>query len=255
MIPDKKVIVFDIDGTLTPSKSPITLEMAKLVQELMKQKMVVAISGASIKQFQTQFLPLLLNDESILPFIQNLKLLPTSGSQRFEYDKEKNEWVMTDKEPLGENIKTTAKKLLQEIINSEKYEIPPDPAGDLVEDRDTQITFSGRGQLASVEEKTKWDPDRKKREKIKTVLEPELPDASILINAYSSIDILPKGFNKAVGLTRFLTNLGLDKSDALFVGDGLFPSGNDYSLYEAGFDTIAVKGPEETAQVIKKWIG
>ena len=87
------------------------------------------------------------------------------------------------------------------------------------------------------------------------MLEPELPEASILINAYSSIDILPKGFNKAVGLMRFLNKISLQKSDMVFVGDGLFPGGNDYSVYKAGFDTLAVKGPEETALLIKTWIG
>ncbi|OGI62407.1 hypothetical protein A2818_02490 [Candidatus Nomurabacteria bacterium RIFCSPHIGHO2_01_FULL_40_12] len=254
MLPDKKIITFDVDGTLTPSKSSITPEMANLVKELMKQKMVVAISGARFEQFKNQFLPPFFDDDSMLPFIQNLKLLPTSGSQRFEYDKIKKEWELTDKEPLRKDIKEKAKKLLKEIINSGLYDIPSNPKGDIVEDRDTQITFSACGQLASIEDKRLWDPDKKKREKIKALLEPELPETSILINAYSSIDILPKGFNKAVGLMRLLNKMGLQKSDMIFVGDGLFPGGNDYSVYEAGFETIAVKGPEETAVIIKQWI-
>ena len=41
MLPEKKIIIFDVDGTLTPSKSPITPEMANLVKELMKKKMVI----------------------------------------------------------------------------------------------------------------------------------------------------------------------------------------------------------------------
>jgi hypothetical protein len=76
----------------------------------------------------------------------------------------------------------------------------------------------------------------------------------ILINGSSSIDILPKGFNKAVGLTRLLEKLGLGKKDMLFVGDALFPGGNDYSVLEAGIKTIAVGGPEEAASIIEKWV-
>ena len=75
-----------------------------------------------------------------------------------------------------------------------------------------------------------------------------------MINGTSSIDILPKGFNKAVGLNRFLGEVGLEKTDVIFVGDALFPGGNDYSVYEAGIETIAVKGPEETMAIIKKWL-
>jgi phosphomannomutase len=77
----------------------------------------------------------------------------------------------------------------------------------------------------------------------------------MLINAYSSIDIVPKGFNKAVGLLRYLSKIGLNKSDIIYVGDALFPGGNDYSIVEAGIEHIAVKGPEETEILIKNWLG
>jgi len=174
--------------------------------------------------------------------------------REIEYDEEKKEWRITDKESMPVEAKERAIKLLEEVIANPQYEIPPNPYGKIIEDRDTQITFTPNGQQAPVEIKMKFDPDRKKREKIKAMLEPKLPELSILINGTSSIDILPKGFNKAVGLTRFLNKIGFNKSDVVFVGDGLFPGGNDYSVYEAGFDTIAVKNPQETEAIIKEWI-
>ena len=253
MLPENKIIAFDLDGTLAVSKSPMTFQMGDLLKQLSKQKMVVVISGGSFKQFQTQFLPPFLNNDSEVSF-DNLKLLPTSGSQRYEYDKEKKEWELTDKEPLDEDVKTRAKKLLQEVIDSDLYGIPPNPIGAIIEDRDTQITFTPNGQQAPIEIKRLWDPDRKKREKIKAMLAPQLPEVDLLINGSSSIDILNKGFNKAVGLERLLDNLSLQKSDMIFVGVALFPGGNDYSVLEAGIKTIAVKGPEETEEIIKGWI-
>lgn len=254
MLPDKKIIAFDVDGTLTVSKTLITEGMAHLIKELVKERQVLAIAGGSFHQLETQFLPPFLNDESMLPFIHNFTLLPTSGSQRYEYDEVKREWMMTDKEPLDAGVKERAIKLLQEVIDNPIYEIPPNPIGNIIEDRDTQITFTPNGQQAPVEIKMKFDPDRKKRERIKAMLDPKLPEVSILINGTSSIDILPKGFNKAVGLTRYLNKVGLNKSDVLFIGDGIFPGGNDYSVLEAGFDTIAVKNPFETEAIIKGWI-
>lgn len=254
MLPDKKIISFDLDGTLTVSKSPITKEMALLVKELIKERMVVVISGGSFKQFQNQFFPPFRDDDSLTPFISNLILLPTSGSQRYEFDKTKKEWELKDKEPLDDDIKNKAIELLNKIIADPAYGIPANPYGKIIEDRDTQVTFTPNGQQAPIEIKRLFDPDRKKREKIREVIAPELPGADILINGSSSIDILPKGFNKAVGLTRLLSNLGLNKADIIFVGDALFPGGNDYSVFEAGIETISVKGPEETEGIIKKWI-
>jgi len=255
MLPDKKIIAFDIDGTLTASKTLITDSMANLIKELIKKKIVVAIAGGSFKQMLTQFLPPFSNDEAMLPFIHNFTFLPTSGSQRYQYNETKKEWILVDKEPLPRDAKEKAIKLLQEVIDNPIYEIPPNPIGNIIEDRDTQITFTPNGQQAPVEMKLAFDPDRKKREKIKAYLEPQLPEVSILINGTSSIDILTKGFNKAVGLLKFLDKMGFQKSDVIFVGDGLFPGGNDYSVHEAGFDTIAVKGPEETASILKSWLG
>ena len=255
MLPDKKIIAFDVDGTLTASKTLITESMADLIKELVKQKMVIAIAGGSFGQMQTQFLPPFLNDDAMIPFIHNFTLLPTSGSQRYQYDEIKKVWILTDKEPLPGDAKEKAIKLLQYVIDSGQYEIPPNPTGNIIEDRDTQITFTPNGQQAPVAIKMAFDPDRRKREKIKALLEPQLPEVSILINGTSSIDILTKGFNKAVGLNRFLDKAGFKKSDVLFVGDGIFPGGNDYSVYEAGFDTIAVKNPEETESIIRGWLG
>ena len=255
MLPAKKIIAFDLDGTLSKSKTPITEEMGELVKQLAKKIMVIVTSGGSYNQFKTQFLPPFHSDDSMLPLIHNLILLPTSGSQRYEYDQVKKDWVITDREPLPDYVKEKAKKLLQDIIDSGQYDIPSNPVGEIVEDRGTQITFSGCGQRAALEVKTAWDPDKKKRQKIVSVLAAELPEASLLINAYSSIDIVPKGFNKAVGLGRLLKKLGLEKSDLIYIGDGLFPGGNDYSVYEAGFETISIKGPEEVAPLIRDWIG
>jgi hypothetical protein len=255
MLPDKKIIAFDIDGTLTASKTLITDNMSNLIKELVKKRMVVAIAGGSFKQMLTQFLPPFSNDEAMVPFIHNFTFLPTSGSQRYQYDEIKKEWILVDKEPFPDGVKEKAIKLLQEVIDNPIYEIPPNPIGSIIEDRDTQITFTPNGQQAPVAMKLAFDPDRKKREKIKMFLEPQLPGVSILINGTSSIDILTKGFNKAVGLVRFLDKIDLNKSDVIFVGDGIFPGGNDYSVYEAGFDTISVKNPEETEILIKTWLG
>jgi hypothetical protein len=255
MLPDKKIIAFDVDGTLTESKSPITDSMASLLKELIKQKMVIAVSGGKFGQFETQFLPPFEKDNSFIPFIHNLKLLTTSGTQRYDFDEAKHGWMLIDKEPLGEEVKERIKKLLKEIIESSAiYEIPPNPTGDIVEDRDTQITFSALGQQAKVEDKKAWDPDQRKRKKIVSVIGPQVPEVTMLINAYSSIDIVPKGFNKAVGLTRYLDKIGLNKSDIVYVGDALFPGGNDYSIVEAGIENIAVKGPEETEVIIRTWL-
>lgn len=250
----KKIIAFDLDGTLAESKSPIKEDMADLIEELIKEKIVVVISGGTIKQFNTQLLPAFSKEDLLSPFIKNLILLPTSGSQRYEYNLEKKEWILTDIELFKEEVKQKVKEVLKGIIDSGLYDIPQNPTGEYIEDRLTQLSISALGQEAPIEQKKLWDPDQKKRQKIKAVLDKELPETSIIIGGTTTIDILPKGFNKASGLKRLLDKLNMTIGDMLFVGDAIFPGGNDYSAYEAGIESIKVSGPDETKEIIKKLI-
>jgi phosphomannomutase len=250
----KKVIAFDLDGTLAVSKQPITKDMAVLIEELAKEKIVAVISGGTFKQFNTQFLPAFSQEDLASSFIKNLILLPTSGSQRYEYNLEKKEWSLTDIELFPEQVKQKANKVLKEMINSGLYDIPKNPTGEYIEDRLTQLSISALGQEAPIEQKKLWDPDQKKRQKMKAVLDKELPETSIIIGGTTTIDILPKGFDKATGLKRLLEKLGMTIEDMVFVGDAIFPGGNDYSAEEAGIESIKVSGPEETKETIKKWI-
>ena len=79
----KKLIVFDLDGTLAESKSPIDKEMAKLLRHLLDKAKVAVISGGSWKQFQTQFLGHLRAGH----LLDQLSILPTCGTQFYAHDK------------------------------------------------------------------------------------------------------------------------------------------------------------------------
>jgi phosphomannomutase len=252
---DKKIVAFDLDGTLAESKQHLEPYMAEILCELAKEKKVAVITGGSFGQFQKQFLPFLnsantLDDEIISNFI----LLPTSGSSRYEYNKKTKEWNMTDIEEFPKDIKIKVIEELNNLVAEHKYGIGAVISGDdIVEDRVTQITLSALGQHAPIDKKNLWDPDQKIRQIIKKELEKKLPRVNIVIGGTTSIDILPYGFNKAKGLNRLLRNMNLTINDMVFLGDAIFPGGNDYSVYEAGIESIKVSGPKETADIIKKW--
>jgi hypothetical protein len=96
-----------------------------------------------------------------------LKIITTSGTQRYEYDKLQKTWQLVDKTGIDESVKDRVKKLFKEVIDNPAYGIPQNPVGEIVEDRDTQITFTPNGQLAPVEIKKLFDPDRTKRDPLK----------------------------------------------------------------------------------------
>ena len=251
----QKIIAFDLDGTLAESKQEMKTEMSSLLKDLVKERMVVIISGGSISQFEKQFLPSLTNTDKDELFFDNLFLLPTSGSRRYQYNKANSSWVITDTVEMLPEVSKKVMLALEEYIALGKYDIHAVIPGDkIIEDRVTQITLSALGQHAPLSDKSIWDPNQLKRKQIKKDLEEILPEVEINIGGSTSIDILPKGFNKAKGLLRLLDRLGMSIEDMLFVGDAIFPGGNDYSPYEAGIQCIKTSGPTETQEIIKSWL-
>jgi hypothetical protein len=78
----KKLIVFDLDGTLAESKSSLDAEMSALLHDLLGVVKVAVISGGDWPQFEKQVLSHLPHDERLA----NLSLLPTCGTKFFQYN-------------------------------------------------------------------------------------------------------------------------------------------------------------------------
>jgi hypothetical protein len=120
-----------------------------------------------------------------------------------------------------------------------------------IEDRGSQITFSALGQQAPIEEKEKWDPDFAKRKKMKAALDQLIPEFSVRLGGTTSVDITKLGIDKAYGIRKLRDILGIAIEEMIFIGDALFPGGNDYPAKEAGVVSIQVRDPNETKRVIE----
>ncbi|MFT5904790.1 MAG: phosphomannomutase [Cryomorphaceae bacterium] len=241
----KELIVFDLDGTLAESKSEVDPEMVALLVSLMSIVKVAVISGGAWSQFEKQLLANLPQDKAL----KNLSLLPTCGTKFLHYDtnwKEVYSEDLTDEEKA--KIIASLKKVMVSQGQEEKLE---DSWGEVIEDRESQITFSALGQQAPIEEKKKWDPDFTKRMKMKVLFDDLIPEFSVRLGGTTSIDITQQGIDKAHGIHKLQEILGVAIGEMIFIGDALFPGGNDYPAKEAGVLSIQVRDPEETKRVIE----
>jgi hypothetical protein len=239
----KQLIVFDLDGTLARSKSSLDDEMAELLTDLLGAVRVAVISGGAWPQFEKQLLALLPDDERL----QQLSLLPTCGTQFYSYDAK---WERLYSEELSAEEKVRIVGALDRASSS--LELRPEKVwGDIIEDRGSQITFSALGQQAPVDAKMQWDPDFAKRTKMKAVLDELIPEFSVRLGGATSVDITKAGIDKAYGIRKLRDLLGVPIPDMLFIGDALFPGGNDYPAKQAGVVAIQVRDPEETKRVIE----
>ena len=239
----KRLVVFDLDGTLAPSKGAIDAEMGGLLKALMGVVRVAVISGGGWPQFEKQLLANLPGGADLARFT----LLPTSGTQFFDYD---GGWKQRYEEDLTVPQRQAIRDALAEAV--EQAGVKPEQTwGDQIEDRGTQITWSALGQDAPREEKSKWDPDFEKRQKIKKILDGPLKEFSVRLGGTTSIDITKPGIDKAYGIHKLRDVLEIPIAEMLFIGDAIFPGGNDLPAKEAGCTSICVRDPEETKRVIE----
>ena len=239
----KKLIVFDLDGTLTESKAALDTEMSALLRDLLGVVKVAVISGGSWPQFEKQVLANLPHNESLV----NLSLLPTCGTKFFKYVRD---WEEIYSEDFTADEKEKIVRSLKNVFTAAGFKIDK-VWGEVIEDRGSQITFSALGQQAPLEEKKKWDPDFAKRKKMKTFLDTLIPEFFVRLGGTTSIDVTKHGIDKAYGIKKLRDTLGIAIDEMIFIGDALFPGGNDYPAKEAGALSIQVKDPHETKRVIE----
>lgn len=248
----KKLIAFDLDGTLAPSKSHFDPRMVALFDQLLAKYHVCVISGGKYELFQRQFLTQITTEPDSL---SRLHLMPTSGTRYYTHDG--SSWNLEYAEDFTKEEKKKIIAALEEGLKQSGY-AEEKTYGETIEDRDSQITLSILGQeivaelgQEGVEIKEAWDPDATKKHKIRDIVEKIIPEFNIRAAGATSIDVTKPGVDKAYGMNKLMKATGISKEEILFMGDRIEPGGNDYAVEEMGIDCIAVRSWQDTAYAIE----
>ena len=253
-IGQKDLIVFDLDGTIVRTKAPMDATMSKLMARLLAEKPIAIIGGGKYGVFQELFLKRLTAPKSLL---KNLFLFPTTSTTfyRFSNGSWKNVYALL----LTRSQRSRAKNAFLEVFKEIGY-VHPKTYGEIIEDRGSQVTFSVYGQdlvkaLGNKGVKIKEDWHRKNfdlKMKITKLVAKKLPDLEVRAAGFTSIDVTKKGVDKAYGLRQIQKQLKIPIKKMLFVGDAIYPGGNDYAAVRTGVDYVKVKNPDETKKLIRK---
>ena len=251
-----RLVAFDLDDTLAPSKSAMPPAMATALRRLLDVVPVCIISGGQVGQFRDQVLAHLDADADEL---SRLHLMPTCGTRYYTYDPSRAEsdegaWTLVYANDLTpEQIRTGF-----EIVEAQARRLglwEDKTWGEILEDRGSQITFSALGQEAPIEAKRVWDPTGEKRAALRDAVAPLLPDLEVRAGGATSIDITLKGVDKAYGMRRLAEVTGIGLERMLFIGDRLDPEGNDYPVKALGVPCQAVGGWQDTVTYVTSLAG
>lgn len=183
----------DLDNTVTESRGRIDPDMYKVLAPLD----VTIISGASEKQMRAQV--------DTLP----CTLMSQNGNVN----------------PLWSRFLT---KVEHNLI-LDHIHLYAQPTENQIEDRGAQISYSFVGHHAPIEKKKAFDPGGTYRADVLA----EYPVNSVIearIGGTTCIDYFPKGLNKGTNIDRYIKEMGWNKRDCIYIGDALFPGGNDETV-------------------------
>lgn len=244
-----RLVAFDLDDTLAPSKSAIDPQIGELLVALAERVEVAIISGGQLAQFTAQVVDRL--PETSPAVLSRIHLMPTCGTQYYTLSEDGIETVYT--RSLTDDEKSRALNAVEEearrlgLWASETW-------GEILEDRGSQITFSALGQTAPLEAKKAWDPTGEKKNALRAAVADRIPDLEVRSGGSTSVDITHRGIDKAYGMRQLAEQTGIPLDDMLFVGDRLDPDGNDYPVLAIGVTCHAVEGWEDTAAYLEQLI-
>jgi HAD superfamily hydrolase (TIGR01484 family) len=231
-----RAALFDVDDTLAESFRPPAPSTLARLRALLDRTVVGIISAAGFPRIERDFVSTLVDS----PHAARLYVLPNSSAQAYT-------WQDGWNEEYSLALSGAERARIEECLR--RADPDPDPRA-IILDRGVQVAYAAIGLDASLTDKQSWDPDQRKRKAMKALLDKSLPEYEVLIGGMTTIDITKKGINKAYGVRWMAERLRCEPGDMLYVGDALYPGGNDYVVIETGVQVRKVSGPADTERVI-----
>lgn len=220
-----KLVAFDLDGTMTQHKTPLSEEHRAILDKLgEKYKLVMLGAGMCRRIF---------NQMGQYP----IDIYGNYGMQLALYCPELQDIEIVENVTLPCNRESVEKRatMLREKYGYTEF------AGDNVEYHASgAVTFPILGTKARQEDKLAFDPDRKKRRAIYEDVKQVFSDYIVFVGGSSSFDMTPAPYNKAYALDRYCQEKGFKHDEVVYVGDDYGPGGNDESVYLSDFNYIEI---------------
>jgi len=238
-----KLVAFDLDGTLAPSKGFISLEMAYWLSELLLSTQVCIVTGGTKKQILSQVVKKLPKGANL----KNLSIMPTSGASYLKPGL--FGWKPIYSLKLERREIRRIKRAIKVSATLLGY-WPKESYGKTIDNRGAQVTFSGLGQRAPSYLKDSWDKNGNKKKKLRSKISEYLPEFEVRAGGSTSIDITKKGIDKGFAVLELIRLNSLNTSEVVFIGDRFDKNGNDFPVLQTGVRCIEVKTPWQTLGVI-----
>ncbi len=236
-----RLVAFDLDGTLTQHKSPLSPEARAALDALAGTRDLLMVGAGSCLR--------IFNQMGRYP----VDILGNYGLQYAEYDKDAADlrFVFDRRLPCDRESVSRRVAAFRAAHGLEDF------AGESVEFHESGVvTFAILGTRAALPDKLAYDPDRRKRRAIYGEVKALFPDYKVFVGGSSSFDMAPAPYDKAYALSALCAERGLAHDEVLYVGDDYGSGGNDESVYLSDFPFLRIDDYRETpgklAQLVER---
>lgn len=229
----KKLLCFDLDGTLTQHRSPLEKKNRNLLDKLSKKYKIIMVGAGNAPRIYEQM------GEYPIDIIANYGMQESKMIDgKFTIIRE--EKSNPDKAYFIEKI-----AYLRQKYGYTEFK------GEAVEFHSTgMVTFPLLGTKAEIKDKIAFDPTREKRK----VLYPEVlelfPEYTVFIGGSSSFDFTAKRYNKYDAIMTYAKANGYTKDEILYIGDDFGDGGGDSHIRLGGMDYIEITDYRKTAEAL-----
>jgi len=231
----KRIFMFDIDGTLTPARLPMTEEMVETFKGFCKRNRVILVTGSDMSKVVEQV------PREIRGLVEGI------------YTCSGNAYTVGD-EIIYENEFRPPEKLIALLEDWKNYSHYPVKTGEHLEYRDGMLNYSTVGRNCTQQQREEyeaWDKENGEREILRERILNMFPSLDCAIGGQISIDIYPKGLDKSQSYFRVK---GENPDHAIiFCGDRLMPGGNDYPFFKAMGENQTGCRPLDIAVPVSSW--
>lgn len=234
-----KLFAFDLDGTLTQHKTPLSAENRAVLSELAKSSRLCMVGAGTCRRIYEQM--------GHFP----IDIIGNYGMQVALYNSALNniELVRDDKAAVN---REQVEQRVAELRARYGYTAFK---GDSVEYHSSGcLTFPLLGTKAAQKDKLAFDPDRTKRHAIYSEVKKLFLEYTVFVGGSSSFDMAPKPYDKYYALNRYCAERGLAHNEVAFVGDDYGEGGNDESVYLSDFNFIKVDNYLDFPNIMKKYL-
>ena len=232
----KRLICFDLDGTLTQHRTPLDAQNRAVLDKLGKKYKLLMVGAGGTERIWNQM--------GQYP----IDILGNYGMQESKMIDGKFVLVREDTAPVDQAFFREQVAYLREKYGYTEYK------GESVEFHASgMVTFPMLGTKADIADKLAFDPTREKRK----VLYPEVieifKDFTVYIGGSSSFDFSAKHFNKYDAIMRYAAENGYEKEEILYVGDDFGDGGGDSHVRLGGMDYVNVTDYRDLEKLMRPY--